>query len=359
MQLIYFVKAKLIYTANRFLYDICNLIFERNMRVAINGMGRIGRLLFRRLAEHNDIELVAVNDIMSTDNLVYLLKYDSVYGTFIHDITAEEDHIIVAGKKIKVLQVDHPAKLPWKELNIDVVLECSGKFTNKETAGKHLKAGSKKVLLSTTGSEDIPLMIYGFNQNGLTNGKDIISPGGCMTNCCVHILYILNSIGIQSAQINILHSYTSRQELVDAAHKQFRRGRAAAESIIPVEIDLHHSIERVMPAMKNKIAALSTRIPVANGAMADFSVQLSSPVTVEQINELFKKAAENEYNGILGYTEEELVSLDIKGNTHSCIIDGSLTSVVGNHLKLIAWFDNEYGFTSRMIDWLEYWKKLL
>ena len=183
-----------------------------------------------------------------------------------------------------MLQADHPSKLPWKKLDIDVVLECSGKFTSKKAAAEHLKAGSKKVLLATTGSEDIPLMIYGFNQSGLTADKDIISPGGCMTNCTVHILYILNSIGIQSAQINILHSYTSRQELVDAAHKQFRRGRAAAESIIPVEIDLHHSIERLMPGMKNKIAAVSTRIPVANGAMADFSVQLDSPVTVEQVN---------------------------------------------------------------------------
>ena len=328
------------------------------MRVAINGMGRIGRLLFRRLAEHKDIELVAVNDIMSAENLVYLLKYDSVYGTFVHEIVTDEDHILVAGKKIRTLRSEHPSELPWKKLGVDVVLECSGRFTNKKAAGAHLESGSKKVLLATTGSEDIPLMIYGFNQSGLTADKDIISPGGCMTNCTVHILYILNSIGIQSAQINILHSYTSRQELVDAAHKQFRRGRAAAESIIPVEIDLHHSIERLMPGMKNKIAAVSTRIPVANGAMADFSVQLDRPITAEQVNGLFRKASENEYKGIVGYTGEELVSLDIKGNTHSCVVDGTLTSVVGNHLKLISWFDNEYGFTSRMIDWLEYWKKI-
>ena len=329
------------------------------MRVAINGMGRIGRLLFRRLVDHPGIELVAVNDIMPVDNLVYLSKYDSIYGTFGHDMAVEENFIIVAGKKIRVFQADHPSKLPWKELNIDVVLESSGRFSGKAAAEEHLKAGAKKVLLSTTGSDDIPLMIYGFNQTSLTPDTHIISPGGCMTNCSVHLLYILNAIGIQSAQINILHSYTSRQELVDASHKQFRRGRAAAESIIPVEIDLHHSIERLMPAMKGKIAAVSTRIPVANGAMADFTVQLSVPATVEQVNNLFKKAAQNEYKGILGYTEEELVSLDIKGNTHSCIIDGTLTSIVGNHLKVIAWFDNEYGFTSRMIDWLEYWKKLI
>lgn len=329
------------------------------MRIAINGMGRIGRLLFRRLVNHPGLELVAVNDIMPVNNLAYLSKYDSIYGTFSHDMTVEENFIVVAGKKIKVFQADHPSQLPWKELDIDVVLESSGRFSGKSAAGEHLKSGAKKVLLSTTGSDDIPLMIYGYNQASLTADKHIISPGGCMTNCSVHLLYILNAIGVESAQINMLHSYTSRQELVDASHQQFRRGRAAAESIIPVEIDLHHSIERLMPAMKGKIAAVSTRIPVANGAMADFTVQLSSSSTVDQVNNLFKKAALNEYKGILGYTEEQLVSLDIKGNTHSCIIDGTLTSIVGNHLKVIAWFDNEYGFTTRMIDWLEYWKKLI
>lgn len=327
------------------------------MRIAINGMGRIGRLLFRKLVNHPDIELVAVNDIMSNDNLAYLLKYDSIYGTYDKEIGKEEKSFTVNGKKIAALNEDHPSKLPWKQLGVDVVLECSGKFTSKIAAEEHLKAGAKKVLLSTTGSEDIPLMIYGFNQNGLASESSIISPGGCMTNCSVHILYILQSIGIKSAQLNILHSYTSRQELVDAPHKHFRRGRAASESIIPVEIDLHHSIERLMPGLRNKIAAVSTRVPVANGAMADFTVQLSDEVSVQQVNTLFKKAAANEYKGILEYTEDPLVSLDIKGNTHSCIIDGTLTSVVGNHLKLIAWFDNEYGFTSRMIDWLHYWKK--
>ncbi len=324
------------------------------MRVAINGMGRIGRLLFRKLVHHPGLELIAVNDIMPVNNLAYLLKYDSVYGTFDKEIIIEEQSFVVNGKKIAVLQADHPSKLPWKKLGINVVLECSGKFISRLAAEEHLKAGAKKVLLSTTGADDIPLMIYGYNQSRLSMDTDIISPGGCMTNCSIHILYILQSIGIISAQINILHSYTSRQELVDAPHKHFRRGRAASESIIPVEIDLHHSIERLMPGLKDKIATLSTRVPVANGAMADFSIQMNSNVTVKQVNELFSKAAKSEYKGIVEYTEDPLVSLDIKGNTHSCIIDGTLTSVVGNHLKLIAWFDNEYGFTSRMIDWLEY-----
>jgi glyceraldehyde 3-phosphate dehydrogenase len=327
------------------------------MRIAINGMGRIGRLLFRRLLRHPGFELVAVNDIMEAENLAYLLKYDSVYGTFPENLSVK-DQILAAGERqIRVLQIPDPAQLPWKELEVDVVLECSGKFSKYSAAARHLEAGAKKVLLSTTGSADIPLLIYGFNHNRITPDTDIISPGGCMTNCSVHILYILNAIGIGSAQINILHSYTSRQALVDAPHAQYRRGRSASESIIPVEIDLHHSLERLLPGLKERIAAVSTRVPVANGAMADFSILLKETVSAGQVNELFRRSAENEYKGILQYTEEPLVSLDIKGNTHSCVIDGTLTSVVGNHLKIIAWFDNEFGFTSRMIDWLEYWRK--
>lgn len=321
-------------------------------------MGRIGRLLFRRLIEDDRFEIVAVNDIMPTENLGYLLKYDSVYGTFKPEITIEKPSFLINEKKIIALQSGDPEQLPWKDLNIDVVLECSGKFTNKTAAEKHLHSGAKKVLLSTTGADDIPLLIYGYNQNESISELDILSPGGCMTNCSIHVLYILNSIGIKSAHINILHSYTSRQELVDAPNQQFRRGRAAAESIIPVDIDLHKSLNRLMPGLRNKIATSSTRVPVANGAMANFSIQLiTEEISAKQVNELFKKSAQSEYNGILDYTEEPIVSLDIKGNTHSCIIDGTQTSVLGNHLRLVAWFDNEYGFTSRMIDWLNYWKK--
>lgn len=329
------------------------------MRVAINGMGRIGRLMFRRLVQQPGIELVAVNDIMPTDNLFYLLKYDSVYGTYAGTLSLEGNKIVADGRQVQAFQTDHPSKLPWRELEVDVVLECSGSFSKKEAAEEHLKSGARKVLLSTTGSADIPLMIYGFNHSSLTADTHIISPGGCMTNCSVHIIYILNAIGIRSLQVNMLHSYTSRQELVDAPHKQFRRGRAAAESIIPVEIDLHQSLERLLPGMKGKLASVSTRVPVANGAMGDFSVVLHESITAERINELFRKSAEIDFKGIVGYTEEPLVSLDIKSNTHSCLIDGTLTSVVGNHARIIAWFDNEYGFTSRMIDWLGYWKKFL
>ncbi|MDP4265767.1 MAG: glyceraldehyde 3-phosphate dehydrogenase NAD-binding domain-containing protein [Bacteroidota bacterium] len=324
------------------------------MRIAINGMGRIGRLLFRRLMREESFDLVAVNDIMDPENLAYLLKYDSLYGANPDAVFYRDGFIQTNGKKIAALRANDPSAINWRELKVDIVLECSGKFSDKAGATKHLQAGAKKVLLSTTGSPDIPLMIYGFNHHRFNEDANIISPGGCMTNCATHVLYILNSIGIESAQINILHSYTSRQELVDTAHKQFRRGRAAAESIIPVEIDLAHSLERLMP-LQNKVAAVSVRVPVTNGAMADFTVQLKEQRTKNEINALFEKAARNEYKGILDYTEDPLVSADIKGNTHSCVIDGILTSVVGRQVKVIAWFDNEYGYTSRMIDWLRFW----
>jgi len=328
------------------------------MRIAINGMGRIGRLLARRLLLLEDMELVAVNDIMEPENMAYLLRYDSVYGTLPEPVAYSDGHIVAGAKRFAAFRQDDPRALPWAKLNVDIVLECSGRFTHGPAAAVHLAAGARKVLLSTT-SPDLPLLIYGFNNHMLTRAVDIVAPGGCMTNCSTHVLYLLNQLGIESAQMNILHSYTSRQELVDAPHKQYRRGRAAAESIIPVEIDLGVSLERLMPALKDRIATVSTRVPVANGAMADFTVQLTSATTAAAINDLFRNAAQQEYKGILEYTEEPLVSLDIKGNTHSCVIDGTLTSVVGRQVKLIAWFDNEYGYTSRMIDWLYYWKKLL
>lgn len=317
-------------------------------------MGRIGRLLFRRLINDERFTVAAVNDIMDPANLAYLLKYDSLYGTWPGSIHYTDGKIDADGMKVVVLQKQDPAQINWKELNIDIVLECSGRFADKAGASKHLQSGAKKVLLSTTGSSDIPLMIYGHNHKNNGHDQPIVSPGGCMTNCATHILYILNSLGIESAQINILHSYTSRQELVDTSHKQYRRGRAAAESIIPVEIDLAQSLERLMP-LKSKIAAVSVRVPVTNGAMADFTVQMHEEVTRDQINMLFRKAASQEYKGIVDYTEDPVVSADIRGNTHSCIIDGLLTSVIGRQVKLIAWFDNEYGYTSRMIDWLLLW----
>lgn len=326
------------------------------MRIAINGMGRIGRLLLRRLVNLEEIDLIAVNDIMEEENLAYLLRYDSIYGPLAEQVSVRNSVMKVGGRSLAVYRREDPAELPWSQLGIDVVLECSGRFTNREAATVHLTAGAQRVMLSTTGSADIPLLIYGFNQQSLEAGTSILSPGGCMTNCSMPLLSILDQVGIESVQVNILHSYTSRQELVDAPNRQFRRGRAAAESIIPVEIDLAASLERLLPGIRGRIATVSTRVPVANGAMADFTVQLRSEVGVLEINDLFRKAAQHEYRGIVDYNEHGLVSLDVKGNTHSCVVDGTLTSSAGSLVKVIAWFDNEYGYTSRMIDWLYYWK---
>jgi len=328
------------------------------MKIAINGMGRIGRLLFRRLIDYPEIEIVAVNDIMDPVNLAYLLQYDSVYGRFEHKVSYNQK-LLIDTREVICFSKPNPSELPWKDLNVDVILECTGRFTSRELASQHLSAGAKKVLLSTTGSGDIPLMIFGHNHQPLLNEIDIVSPGGCMTNCSTHLIYLVNSIGIESVHINVMHSYTSRQELVDAPHKDFRRGRAAAESIIPVQVDLACSLEPFFPPLQNKIAAVTTRIPVANGALADFTFQVKDEITKEQVNTLFREAAAGEYKGIIEYTEEPIVSLDIKGNTHSAIIDGSLTSVVERQVKIFAFFDNEYGYTSRMIDWLNYMKRFL
>lgn len=327
------------------------------MRIAINGMGRIGRLLFRRLLQQPGVEVVAVNDIMDKENLYYLLKYDSIYGTIASPLTVNSDVISVGDKKISVLQQPNATLLPWKTLGVDVVIECTGKLNNLAGCSQHLQAGAKKVLLSTTGDAAMPLFIYGYNQHHLTNDITVFSPGGCMTNCSAPVLDVLETqIGIESVHFNFLHSYTSRQELIDAPNKVFRRGRAAAEAIIPVEIDQEHTLERLLPSLKGKIAATSTRVPVANGAMADCSLVLKKAKTVSQINQIFKAAANEKYKNVLEYTEEQVVSVDIKGNTHSCVVDGTLTAAINNHLKLMVWFDNEYGFTSRVIDWLLYWK---
>ncbi|MEO7121463.1 MAG: type I glyceraldehyde-3-phosphate dehydrogenase [Ginsengibacter sp.] len=326
------------------------------MRIGINGMGRIGRLLFRRLVTMKEFEIVAVNDIMDIDNLLYLLKFDSIYGTFPLELKNDSEKIYVAEKKISYFHEANPELIEWKKLEVDVIIECTGKFSNLKNASLHLNGGAKKVLLSSTGEADVILEIFENKKNPVAPEINILSPGGCMTNCSVPVLKTLQNFGIESAHINFLHSYTSRQELVDAPNKQFRRGRAAAESMIPVDIDLQFSLERLLPWLQNKITTSSTRVPVANGAMGNFYIQLSSSPSKEEINDLFKSASLNEYKGILDYTEEEIVSNDVKGNTHSCVIDGTQTTVTGNLLRVVGWFDNEYGYTSRIIDWLNVWK---
>lgn len=326
------------------------------MRIAINGMGRIGRLLFRRLVHLPGVTVVAVNDLMPAENLAYLLKYDSVYGVAPFLIQLNDETLQSEGKSVSVFCQPDAAQLPWGELNIDVVLECTGAFTKKDVASIHLSSGAKKVLLSTT-SADIPLFIWGVNHNTACWENDIISPGGCMTNCAASVIQAIQPLGLASLQLNVIHSYTSRQELVDAPHKDFRRGRAAAESIIPVPVDLAESLERLFPFLKNKLGTVTTRVPVANGALADFTFLFDKDVTATEVNSCLKSAAEGALKGILQYTEEPIVSLDVKGNQHSAVVDGSLTWRAAHQVKLLVLFDNEYGYTSRIIDWLMLYKK--
>lgn len=329
------------------------------MRIAINGQGRIGRLLLRRLLHHPTLEVVAVNDLMQPDNLAYLFQYDSIYGTYAEKAKLDNGLLHIGDKVVEVFNQPDPRQLPWEKLAIDVVIECTGSFSNRKGAQQHIDAGARRVLLSTTGSPDIPLRIYGFNHQLVQATDTMLSPGGCMTNCSVPILDILQPLGIESAQVHFLHSYTSRQQLVDAPHKQYRRGRAAAESIIPVEIDLAESLERLMPHLNGKVAAISTRIPVANGALGDFTIQVEQPVTAQEVQAIFQKAVQGTYQNVVSYTEEPLVSLDVKGNTHSSVIEGPLISIVGRQVKVMAWFDNEYGYTSRIIDWLQHWQSVV
>lgn len=321
------------------------------MRIAINGMGRIGRLLFKLLSEKKEFEIIAVNDLMTAENLHYLIKYDSISGVYNQDIRLQGETLTIPNNEVRVLHVEDPERLPWKELSIDLVVECTGRFTTYALTEKHIKAGAKKVLLSTTGEDMIPLVIRGLNDSILKTQPTILCSGGCMTNCTSSILSpLLNAYDVQSVHINVLHAYTSRQSLVDGANKNFRRGRASSTSIIPVEIDLAETLERLFPKTSGKITATSTRVPVLCGALADFSIVLDKNVTADEINQLYRKAAEEELKSILACTEDPIVSADIIGNPHSAIYDATLTKVIGNHIKLGAWFDNEFGYTNRLTE---------
>jgi glyceraldehyde 3-phosphate dehydrogenase len=321
------------------------------MRIAINGMGRIGRLLFKLLSAKDEHEVVAVNDLMDGDNLLYLLKYDSISGTYDKKISIDGGCILQGDRKIKILNEPDPKRLPWKDLKVDVVVECTGKFTSFSLAEKHLQAGAAQVVLSTTGSPDIPFIIRGVNDQELAVNHSIISPGGCMTNCSAVILCpLVRKFGVNAAQLNIIHSYTTRQLLQDGPHKNFRRGRASAVSIIPVEIDLAETLERLIPELTRKITATSTRVPIPCGALADFYIDLNREVSEGEINRFYQTLSLNEMKGILGYNMDPIVSSDIIGNPHSCIFDSTLTSVVGSHVKISAWFDNEFGYANRLVE---------
>ncbi len=324
----------------------------QKIKVAINGFGRIGRVSFRVMLERSNIEVVAINDLTDSKTLAHLLKYDSVHRGINASVSAEDKMIVVNGKKIPVYAEKDPANLPWKELGVDVVIESTGFFLDKETAGKHITAGAKKVIISAPPkTNDIKTVVLGINDEILSGDDNIISNASCTTNCAAPMIKVLDeNWGVEDGYITTVHSYTGDQRLHDAPHKDLRRARAAAMSIVPTSTGAAKAITKIFPHLEGKLGGCGMRVPVPDGSLTDITCVLKKETTVEEINAAFKKAAETNLKGILQYTEDPIVSIDIVGNPASCIYDAEFTSVVGNMIKVIGWYDNEYGYSSRLAD---------
>lgn len=325
------------------------------IKVAINGFGRIGRLAFRQIVTQTDFDIVAINDLTSAEDLAYLVKYDTVHGSFHEDeIKAEGNEIVVAGvKRIKVFSETDPANLPWGELGIDLVLECTGKFTAKEDAMKHISAGAKKVLISAPGKGEMKTVVYGVNDNVLTNEDVIVSAASCTTNCLAPVLNILQkNIGIKKGFMTTVHAYTNDQATLDIAHKKgikSRRGRACAQNIVPSSTGAAKAIGLVIPELLGKLDGNALRVPTADGSVVDLTLELNRNTSVEEINKLFQ----DNQNETIKFTMDPIVSSDCLGKKVGAIVDGLSTSIVesdGSQLvKVLAWYDNEYGYTAQML----------
>lgn len=319
-------------------------------RIAINGFGRIGRLTFRNLLKDETVEVVAINDLTDNHTLAHLLKYDTMQGKFDGTVESADDAIIVNGHRIAGLAVRNPAELPWKDLKIDVVLECTGIFLDKEKAGLHIQAGAGRVVLSAPPkADDVPTIVIGANEKSLKADDLVISNASCTTNCLVpQILTLDNAFGVEQFFMNTIHAYTSDQNLQDGPHKDLRRARAAAQNIIPTSTGAAKAVTMVLPHLKGKIESHSLRVPVATGSLTDCVCTLKKAATKEEINAVFKAASEGPLKGILEYSDEELVSSDIVRNTHSVIFDSKLTQVNGNTCRIVGWYDNEAGYSARL-----------
>ncbi|MEI8007480.1 MAG: type I glyceraldehyde-3-phosphate dehydrogenase [Bacteroidota bacterium] len=325
------------------------------IKVGINGFGRIGRLTFRALLQKENIEVVAINDLTDSKTLAHLLKYDSVHGKFPGTVAVEGEFLVVNGKKIKVHAEKDPANLPWGTLGVTTVLECTGIFRTREKMSKHLTAGAKKVLLSvpSDNKEDVDAtIVLGVNDNELTPEMQLISNASCTTNCLAPVAKVLNdNFGIVRGLMNTTHSYTNDQIILDAPHKDLRRARAAAMSMIPTKTGAAKAIGLVIPELEGKLDGFAVRVPTPDGSLIDLTCELAKKTTKEEINAAMKAAAEGTMKGVLEFTDEPIVSIDIVGNTHSAIFDSQLTKVMGgNFIKIIAWYDNENGYSNRMAD---------
>lgn len=324
-------------------------------KIAINGFGRIGRITLRALLERNKVEVVAINDLTDTITLAHLFKYDSVHRKFNGTVEAGADFLVINGKKIKVFAEKDPANLPWKELAVDFVIESTGKFTKSSEASTHLAAGAKRVIISAPASgDDVKTVVLGVNESILDGTEKIISNASCTTNCGAPMIKVLDdNWGVESCYISTVHSYTGDQRLHDAPHKDLRRARAAAVSMIPTTTGAAKAITKIFPHLEGKMGGCGFRVPVPDGSLTDITCTLKKDATVEEINAAFKKASETSMKGILEYSMEPLVSIDIVGNPHSCILDAELTSVVGHMVKVIGWYDNEAGYSNRLADLVE------
>lgn len=325
-------------------------------KIGINGFGRIGRNVFRVLVQRKDIDVLAINDLADSKSLAALLKYDSVHGRFNGDIKAKEKSLLVNGKEIQLLMEKDPSKLPWKSLGIDIVIESTGLFTSRADCEKHLDAGAKKVLLSAPAKDKVDAtIVVGANTKDLKPEHKIVSNASCTTNCLAPLAKVMNdNFGIEKGLMTTIHAYTNDQRISDLIHKDLRRARAAAVNIIPTTTGAAKAIGEVIPSLKGKLDGLAMRVPVVNGSVTDLVVTVSKDVTIETINAAMKKAAEGELKGVLEYCEDPIVSSDIIGNTHSSIFDSALTYVIDKRMaKVVAWYDNEWGFSNRMADLVE------
>lgn len=324
------------------------------VKVAINGFGRIGRNAFKIAFERSDIEIVAVNDLTDNKTLAYLLKYDSNYGTYQHPVTSDDTHIIVKDQPITVLAEKDPAALPWKDLGVDLVIESTGFFTDKEGASKHIQAGAKRVVISgPTKSEGVDTIVLGANEDKIEGATEIISNASCTTNSLGMVMAILDAeFGVEKSLLTTVHSYTASQALQDAPKKDVREGRNAAENIVPTSTGAAVAVTKALPGLVGKFDGISMRVPTPVVSISDVTALLSKDVTIEQVNDTFKKAAADPfYQGILAVSDEPLVSRDYIGNSHSGIVDMALTRVVGGNLiKVCVWYDNEWGYSNRLVE---------
>lgn len=321
------------------------------IKVAINGFGRIGRLTFKALLSKENVDVVAINDLTDTATLAHLLKYDSVHGRFDGTVSSTADGIVVNGKEIKIYAEREPKNLPWGTLGVDVVLESTGRFVDEAGAGGHLEAGAKKVVISAPAKGNIPTVVLGVNEDILTGNETIVSNASCTTNCLAPMAKVLDdAFGIEKGYISTVHAYTADQRIQDAPHSDLRRARAGAVSIIPTSTGAAKAVGLVLPHLAGKLDGIALRVPVPDGSLTDLTVIVKKEVTAEEVNAAMKAAAEGPMKGILEYTEDPIVSVDIIGNTHSNIFDAQLTAAAGTLVKVVGWYDNEAGYSNRAAD---------